>query len=199
MKTDCAVRCLAGLTLLVVSGTLVSAQTKNNVQDAQPNPQRKVESRVHGVAYHPLNVKPGLWEATLTIKRSGGLPLSSEMLQKMTPDQRARLEARMNATPAHTNTVTDKECITKEDLEKPLDFSRAECSWTILESTSTRASGTVACETSGVTINGTGSYEAPDPEHMRGSRHMTSTGGGNTMVIDTSFTSTWVGATCNNR
>lgn len=50
--------------------------------------------------FQPLNVKTGLWESTTTSTTSGQMPLPSDMLAKLSPDQRARIEARMNANSA---------------------------------------------------------------------------------------------------
>lgn len=154
-------------------------------------------SQVRGVKYQPLNMKPGLWEKTITITMTGELPFPAEMLNKLTPDQRARIEARMKAnSPAHTRTTTDKSCVTREDLEKPFNPGNKECTWTILESSSTKAKGTVSCQAEGMKMNGTGEYEAPDPEHLKGSIHTNSTGGGKNMTVDSAFTSKWLGSSC---
>jgi uncharacterized protein DUF3617 len=150
------------------------------------------------VKYRPLNVKPGLWEKTLTVTRTGALPIPPEMLNRLTPEQRARMEERMKAnSAAHTSTNTERSCITREDLEKPLTFDN-QCTWTILESSSTKARGNVSCEAQGMKMTGNGEFAAPDPEHMKGSVHTTSTGSGQTMNIDATFTSKWVTASCGN-
>jgi hypothetical protein len=106
------------------------------------------------------------------------------------------MDERMKTNSAgHTGTTTDRSCITREDLEKPINFNK-ECTWTILESTSTKAKGTVSCEAQGMRMNGTGEFEAPDPEHLKASIHTTSTDGGHTMTIDGTFTSKWLAASC---
>ncbi|HTE88846.1 MAG TPA: hypothetical protein VK639_07845 [Terriglobales bacterium] len=45
----------------------------------------------------PLNVKTGLWETTTTRITSGEIPIPAEMLARLTPEQRAKMEARMKA------------------------------------------------------------------------------------------------------
>jgi hypothetical protein len=40
----------------------------------------------------PLNVKLGLWETTHTTTTSGQMPIPPEMLAKLTPEQRAKME-----------------------------------------------------------------------------------------------------------
>ena len=89
----------------------------------------------------PLNVKTGLWETTTTRITSGEIPIPAEMLARLTPEQRARMEARMKANSAEkTKTNTSKSCMTKEKLEKaPFSDEQKECTRTIVTSTSSKA------------------------------------------------------------
>ena len=43
--------------------------------------------------YAKPNIKPGLWEVTVTPKVSGEMPIPEDQLAKMTPEQRAKVEA----------------------------------------------------------------------------------------------------------
>src|SRR5215471_1665648 len=72
-----------------------------------------------------LNVKTGLWEVTTTMSTQGETPVPAELLQRLTPEQRARMEARMKAQPAgRSRTTTEKNCLTEEDLAKGDSFSK---------------------------------------------------------------------------
>ena len=42
----------------------------------------------------PLDMKPGLWEITLTVRSSGRPPMPPEVVAKLTPEERARIEAK---------------------------------------------------------------------------------------------------------
>jgi hypothetical protein len=191
MKPKTALLTLAGVLLVLCTVVNLSAQVVKGSKD-------KPAVSAHGVQYQPLNVKPGLWEKTFSITRTGALPIPPEMLNRMTPEQRARMEERMKANSAgHTSTNTERSCITRDDLEKPLTFDN-QCTWTILESSSTQAKGNVSCEAQGMKMTGNGEFAAPDPEHMKGSVHTTSTGRGQTMNVDAAFTSKWVSASCGN-
>lgn len=154
-----------------------------------------------GVKLQPLNVKPGLWEATTRTTVAGEMPIPAEMLNRLSPEQRARMEARMKANSnAHTNTETHQSCVTKEDLEKQrLHFgepANGECKSTILSSTSTSAKAKISCDVEGMTGNGTYEVEAVDPEHVKGTSHATMTGNDRTMNVNGTFTSKWLGASC---
>jgi len=142
-------------------------------------------------------VKTGLWETTSTITRSGEMPIPAEFLAKMSPEQRAKLEALMKANSAQTSkTRTYKTCETKEKLEKTPFMNTKECSLTVLSSTSSKADLRVSCQTEGLKSNGDISVEALSTESVKGSGHVTATGGGHTMNMTTTLSSKWLGSSC---
>ncbi len=89
----------------------------------------------------PLNVKTGLWETTRTTTTSGQMPIPPELLARLTPEQRAKMEERMKANSAEkTRASTSKSCMTKEKLEKaPFSDEQKNCTRTIVRSTSSEA------------------------------------------------------------
>jgi len=147
--------------------------------------------------FQPLNVKPGLWESTTTSTTAGQMPVPAELLSKLTPEQRAKFEARMKSNSAsRTNTFTHKSCETKEKLaEQPFD-DKQECKQTLLTSTSTAAEIRMSCQFGDVTSTGTMKIHVLSPESVKGSGQMTSNGGGHTMNVNTSFSAKWLGASC---
>ena len=62
-----------------------------------------------------FNVKPGAWETTTTITSSGS-KISPEMSAKMTPVQRAQMEQMLKARDGKPMTITDRSCLSKEDI-----------------------------------------------------------------------------------
>jgi hypothetical protein len=149
----------------------------------------------------PLNIKPGLWETTINSNVDGGLPIPAGMLERLSPEQRARFEERMKANSAtHTRTTTHTKCVTREDIEKQkLDFaSSKECTPTVITSTSSAAKGKLSCESEGMKSTATFDVEARDQEHLKGSSHGTIAGNGQSMKIDSAFTSKWLGSSCGN-
>jgi hypothetical protein len=172
----------------------LSSQTKDTKsRDAAPPPsQLKVQ-----VKYQPLNVKTGLWEKTATYKTGGHMPVPAGMLEKLTPDQRARFEARMNArSSGNTRTTTERSCLTAQQLNDPTDLADKGCTVTVTESTSSKATGSISCRIQGMEMTGTAEFDAIDQEHVQGTEHVTSTGNGNTMTTDVTFTSKWIGSSC---
>ncbi len=147
--------------------------------------------------FQPLNVKPGLWETTMTSTTSGQMPIPAEFLNRMTPEQRAKFQERMKEHSApHTNTSTTKNCETKEKLAESPFNDQKECKQTILNSTSTRAELKIMCRYGDVTSGGTMSIEALSPETAKGAGHMTSSGGGHSMDVTISFNSKWLSSSC---
>jgi uncharacterized protein DUF3617 len=150
--------------------------------------------------FTPLNVKTGLWESTTTTTMNGQLPLSDELLAKLTPEQRARFEARLKAnSPDKTRTFTTRNCMTKEKLERGLfGPNEKECTETVLNSTSSKLEVRLTCQSEGMKSEGTMLIEALGSESAKGSGNMTVNGGGHTMTSKTSFSAKWLGPSCGN-
>jgi Protein of unknown function (DUF3617) len=149
--------------------------------------------------FQPLNVKTGLWESTITSTTSGQMPIPSEFLQKLSPEQRAKVQARMNAnsnSSPRTRTHTSKVCETKEKLAEQPFSSQQECKETVVNSTGSRMEMKVSCDFGDVKSSGTMEVEAISPEAVKGSGQMTSDGGGHAMTINTEFSSKWLSPSC---
>jgi hypothetical protein len=175
--------------LVVALGITVSGQSgKHNGQSSAPA----------GANVQPLNVKPGLWETTMAMSRTGDLPIPEATLQKLTPEQRARFEERMKASQGQTNTMTHKSCLTKEQLDNPDFTDKKQCTWTTLESNGTRTKGSAVCIYPDIDakLTGTGEIIAVDQEHIKGTIHMTGTGSGHRMDTDAKLTAKWLGSSC---
>jgi len=147
-----------------------------------------------------LNVKTGLWENTTTINTQGQMPIPSEMLDKLTPEQRARMEARMKAQPnERSHAITEKHCVTEKDLNDGKVFSskpNQECTQQLVSSTATSAEIHMACEGEGIKGSGTVKIQVIDPEHVKGSTQIHAAGNGQTIDTQSTFTSKWLGADC---
>jgi len=150
----------------------------------------------------PPNIKIGLWEMTETHNMSGMPPMPTippEALAKMTPEQRAQMEASMkNSLGGGQKTTTRKYCVTKEKLEKDTVFgeNRNECTRTVLSSSSTATEVKIHCQEKEMTSDGTFKFQALSPESVKGTVRMTMTGSGRTMHMDIDFVSKYLGAAC---
>lgn len=147
----------------------------------------------------PLNVKPGLWETTMTTTTSGEMPIPAELLSKLTPEQRARMEQKMKDNSGEkTRTLTDKSCVTKEQIEEGLTFGheQGKCTRTVVNSTGSVIDVRVTCADEGMKTSGTMHFEALSPESIKGTNQMNATGGGHAMSVHMTLTAKWIGPVC---
>jgi hypothetical protein len=150
-------------------------------------------------AVTPLAIRPGSWEGTLTTQRSGSPSIPPELLARISPEQQATLEAQIKARESQgPQTTARKQCIAKEDLQKPLTFGddRASCRRTVVNASSTKQEYRIECTNAGIKATGTVRVEAIDPEHIKFTSLITSGDGSHTMKINTTGTGKWVGAEC---
>jgi hypothetical protein len=148
----------------------------------------------------PLNVKEGLWEMTVTHSMSGmpAMPdIPPDVLAKMPPEQRARMEAMMKGGPS---TDVRKECITKEKIEKNSAFSnnRGDCTRTVVNSTGSKLEVKIHCEEKQASTDGTLVLETVGSDHVKGTMQMQSAtnANGHTMNMNFTFSSKYLGPAC---
>ena len=148
-----------------------------------------------------LNVREGLWETTST-KLMTGMGIPADSLAKMSPDQRARVEAMMKqnglGSPA---TDVRKECVTKEKLEKQSAFSsngggQGDCSHTVVNSTGSKLEMKMHCEGKDHSSDGTVLMEAINSDSVKGKMQFASTSKGRNMNMEMTFTGRYLGSDC---
>lgn len=147
----------------------------------------------------PFKVKPGLWEVSMTNNVSGQLPIPQEMLDKMTPEQRAKMEAAMQARSAQgPKATTYKSCITQEKLDHQKGFREddPDCSQTVLSSTGSKVEMKIRCNKKDVLMEGTVLFEAVDSQTVKGSVHMSATGNARKMDVNGTYAGKWLGSDC---
>jgi len=154
-----------------------------------------------------INVKEGLWETTLNLSGMPGMPsIPDDVLAKMTPEQRAQIEAMMKQRGISSNghTTVVKSCITKDKIEKGMAFSnekRENCTHTIVNSTATHIEMKFHCETNKdsankATVDSTTLIDLLGPDSTKGTTHAVTTSNGRTTASDMTFTSKYLGADC---
>jgi hypothetical protein len=151
-----------------------------------------------GSKYQPLDVKTGLWESSWTMAMKGLPPIPPDVLEKMPPEQRARLEAAMGKTGSGTPmTRTNKSCLTKEQLEKnPFSQDQKNCKDTIISSTGSKMDIHAVCNENDMKMDLTIHIERSDSEHVTGKVESDTTGSGHDMTMNGTFKSKWLGAAC---
>src|ERR1700737_205638 len=145
-----------------------------------------------------LNVKTGLWEVTTTVVTSAEMPIPAGLLEKLTPEQRARIKDRIAARKSRpAKTAIKKQCMTKRQLDHGIPFNpdRKSCTRTVLTSTGSKVDMRVECLVQGIKSDGTFRIEAVSSENVRGSVHFSATASDNPNSIST-FTAKWIGPVC---
>jgi len=147
--------------------------------------------------YHPLDVKTGLWETTMKSQMNGVPQLPPDLLNKLTPEQRAKMEAVLKAQAAQgPRTNTHRGCLTKEQLDKALDMlgdQQKGCARTLVTSTSSKQDIRFECTVGGLKENGTVHIEALSSESIKGTVLVASDRNSNNTM---DFTSKWIGPAC---
>jgi Protein of unknown function (DUF3617) len=147
-----------------------------------------------------MNVRTGLWESTITTNSQGQIPLPAGILDRLTPEQRARMEARMKAQPnERSRTSTEKHCVTDKDLDKGSLFTtkpNQACTEQVVSSTASSAEVHYVCEVEGIKGNGTVKIQAINAENVKGSTEIHASGNGQTTNTNSSFTAKWLGSDC---
>jgi len=146
----------------------------------------------------PLDVRPGYWETTLTITRSGPPPLPAELLARMSPEQRKAIEDRLKSGAQTPMTRTIQTCITKEDLAKALTTleTNTACKRTVLASSAKSQDYKVDCANQLMSTTGTGHLEVIDAEHFTNKMKSTITASGQSSTSETTSTSKWISEAC---
>lgn len=148
-----------------------------------------------------LDVKQGLWEVSTTHSMkgmpSGGsmADIPPDVLAKMPPDQRAKIEAMMSGKPS---TDVTKQCITKEKLEKRSAFTnnRGECTRTVVSSTGRKMEMKFHCVDKDATSDGTAVMEAITSDNVKGTVHIVTKTSENNITMDFTVSSKYLGPAC---
>ena len=147
-------------------------------------------------AITPLDVKTGLWEST-TIMNMGGLPpIPQEVLDRMTPEQKAQIDAAMKAQQGKP--ITTKHCVTKEELTRKdlFDEGNKNCTRSVSTSTSSKLVMNIECVNQGVTMKGTIRLDVNSSESVTAKTEMVATGNGRTMNMNSVITAKYLGSAC---
>jgi hypothetical protein len=147
------------------------------------------------------NIKPGLWEVTSHPQMSGQMPIPEEQLAKLTPEQRARMEAAIKASMANSaKPRVYKECMTPEKIARGFDIDQQDkksCTRKVISSSASEVTLHDECKQQDATSVSDVHFEVKGGTQMAGKINvvMTSTAG-KTMTIKTTVDGKWLGADC---
>lgn len=143
-----------------------------------------------------VDLKPGLWERTVTMQIRGATTPDLPELDSLPPEQRAQLEQALVAMSGKP--TVERECVTPDMLKRWEDFSQGEgdpsCTRTVQQQTPKRVVMSLTCD--GGKMTGTMDFAAPSPERLTGSVSMRSTREDTPRSMDMKLDSRWLGADC---
>jgi hypothetical protein len=138
-----------------------------------------------------LNVSPGLWEYTSSMK---GAAVPDDVMASLTPDQRAKVTAMLAKAMPHSYKV----CITPEQVKngaKLAQQTRPGCQRTVLSSTATQLELRDECTGK---MNGTITTNilAPRPDTLSAITDIAMNQGGQTHKMQQELKGKWLSADC---
>jgi hypothetical protein len=148
------------------------------------------------VAADKLDVKPGLWEITSSHNISGIPPMPKDWAEKVTPEQRAAMEAAFKKEAEKGPQVeTERECITQKDAEKPFDIGDKDCTRTVVRTTRTTQEVRLSCNGE-MKSSGVLRVTTPTPETMTGTLDLQLGDGKEAMKVKSELKGRWLGPDC---
>jgi Protein of unknown function (DUF3617) len=147
------------------------------------------------------NIEPGLWEVATNPQVSGEMPIPAEQLAKMTPEQRARLEAAVKASLAKTTKPkVYKECMTQEKIARGFDMDRnadqPSCKRKVVSSTANELTLHDECSRADGKSTSDVHFEIKGGTRMSGKINFVMSSGGKTMTVNSTVQGKWLGADC---
>jgi hypothetical protein len=147
------------------------------------------------------DIKPGLWEVTNSPKITGQMPIPEDQLAKMTPEQRARLEAAMKDSVSKGNKPrVYKECMTPEKIAKGFSMDHgadeASCKRNIVSSTAHELTLHDECNKPDRKTVTDVHFEVKGGTQMSGKINVVMTSGGKTMTVNSALQGKWLGSNC---
>lgn len=146
-----------------------------------------------------LHLKPGTWVLTATPLADSELPIPAELLEKLTPEQRARLEERVKARSADRTTIT-RRCLTSEQLRTGVPFPPyPSCTRTSIHSAGASIVLGLECGDPGLRREGTLRIQVLQAVSVSGEWNLHRVGQDRTPDLNYTFTANWRSSHCSDQ
>jgi hypothetical protein len=145
------------------------------------------------------NIKPGLWDVSINPHFSGEMPIPEDQLAKLTPEQRARLEAMMKARTANNEAPkVYKECMTPEKIARGFDMDRNDtsCKRKVVSSSASELTLHDECDKPNQKTVSDVHFEIKGGTQMSGKINVVVSSGAKNMTINNTMQGKWVSASC---
>jgi hypothetical protein len=160
-----------------------------------------VTALVQAAEFTKPNIKPGLWEVTNNPQISGEMPIPEDQLAKMTPEQRTRLQAAMQANMAKTTKPrVYKECMTPEKIARGFETNAnaddSSCKRNVISSTANELTLHDECDKPERKTVTDVHFEVKGGTQMSGKISVVINSAGKTMTVNSTIQGKWLSANC---
>jgi Protein of unknown function (DUF3617) len=148
-----------------------------------------------------LNIKLGLWEIATQANISGAPPIPEDTLAKMSPEQRARMQAAIQASMADVaKPKLAKHCVTEEKVAQGFNLDRRHdsttCQKKLVTNTSTELQLTETCPEDNGSTSIDEHIQLNGSDQVAGTVHFVKNSGGKNMTVDSTIKGQWLAASC---
>jgi hypothetical protein len=148
-----------------------------------------------------LNIKLGLWEIATQANISGAPPIPDDAMAKMSPEQRARMQAAIQASMAEVaKPRLAKHCVTQAKVAQGFNLDRQHDSTTCQKKLATNSSTELQLTETCPEDNGSTSIDehiqVSGSDQVAGTVHFVKTSGGKSMTVDSTIKGQWLAASC---
>jgi hypothetical protein len=157
-----------------------------------------VTTLVQAADYTKPNIKPGLWEVTVTPRMSGEMPIPDDQLAKMTAEQRAKVEAMVKGEASKPHVY--KDCMTPEKIAKGFQMEQGPdelaCKRNIISSTASELTLHDECNHTNRKSVSDVHFTFKSGTQIDGTMHIVTTASGKSMTVDSTVAGKFVTASC---
>jgi Protein of unknown function (DUF3617) len=148
-----------------------------------------------------LNIKLGLWEIATQANISGAPPIPEDALAKMSPEQRARMQAAIQASMADVaKPKLAKHCVTQEKVAQGFNLDRQHdstaCQKKLITNSSSELKLTETCAEDNGSTSIDEHVQLNNSDQVTGTVHFVKNSGGKTMTVDSTIKGQWLAASC---
>jgi len=156
---------------------------------------------VQAAEFTKPNIRPGLWEVATNPHISGEMPIPEDQLAKMTPEQRARLEAAMKSHMGNgAKPRVYKECMTPEKIARGFEIDRrgddSSCKRNVVSSSANELTLHDECNKPERKTVTDVHFEVKGGTQMSGKINVGMTSSGKTMTVNSTVQGKWLSASC---
>jgi hypothetical protein len=148
-----------------------------------------------------LNIKLGLWEIATQANISGAPPIPEDALAKMSPEQRAHMQAAIQASMAEVaKPRLAKHCVTQEKVAQGFNLDRqhegSTCQKKLVTNTSSELQLSETCPEDNGSTSIDEHIQLNGSDQVAGTVHFVKNAGGKSMTVDSTVKGQWLAASC---